>query len=127
MLEIGKKYKKHGITYEVVDYVYYNGTNEHGFTFNVDGQIKKETIKDNNLDLFLNDFNDVIIMTKYMTEKKYDVEIIEENKNYKKMQDILLSTIEGVKNGSIENAQGKAIADIAQVLINSVKVEKLLK
>ena len=42
--------------YELIDYVFYNGTNEHGFTFSVDFQIIKKTIKQSKLNEFLSEF-----------------------------------------------------------------------
>lgn len=101
------------------DYMYYGGTNEHAFTFDYG----KEVIKSNNLELFLLKIQDIkpkkIIMS--------DLVVKNENKNYCDMQDILLATMKGLKSGDITPEQGKSIAMVAQTLINSVKVEKLLK
>jgi hypothetical protein len=44
----------------------------------------------------------------------------------KKIQDLretLFDTIEGIKNGKIDVEKAKAITNIAQVLVNSAKVE----
>ena len=49
--------------YELIDYVFYNGTNEHGFTFNSDYQSIKKTIKHSNIDEFLSQFVIKIVVT----------------------------------------------------------------
>ena len=51
---------------------------------------------------------------------------MEENKtelNYQLAQNILLETMQDLKNGSINSDKAKAIASVGQTLINSVKVE----
>jgi len=100
------------------DYMYYGGTNEHAFTFDYG----KEVIKSNNLELFLLKIQDI-------KPKKVMADLIikDDNKNYLDMQEILLETMKGLKSGNVSPEQGKSIAMVAQTLINSVKVEKLLK
>ena len=56
-----------------------------------------------------------------------EIKIQDKNKNYAEMQEILLFTMQSLKNGTMEPNQGKAIANVAQTLINSVKNENLLR
>ena len=51
MLEKGKRYLniKENKFYEVIDYIFYSGTNEHGFTFKIDFYLKKMTIKEDDI------------------------------------------------------------------------------
>lgn len=43
--------------------------------------------------------------------------------NYQLAQNILLETMQDLKNGSISSEKAKAIASVGQTLVNSVKVE----
>ena len=106
------------------DYVYYGGTNEHAFTFDYG----KEIVKSNNIEMFLLKIQDITPINKaIMREQEVKLLTEKESNNYSEMQNVLLETIKGLKNGTITPEQGKSIAMVAQALISSVKVEKLLK
>jgi hypothetical protein len=113
MLEKGKRYLniKENKFYEVIDYIFYSGTNEHGFTFKIGFDLKKMTIKESNLELFLLNF--IIKKNENMEVKNY----IEETK------DILMQTIKDLKNGTIDVNVANGISKTSQTLINLHKLE----
>jgi hypothetical protein len=95
----------------LIDYCFFDGTNEHSFTFDTG----KVIIKDADLDIFLLNFTEL---------KPKKNEIMENSKtNFAKMQEILLKTMQGLENGTVKIEQAKAIASVGQTLINSVKTE----
>jgi len=95
----------------LIDYYFFDGTNEHSFTFDTG----KVIIKDAELDIFLLNFTELQTIK---TEKMEDGKT-----NFAKMQEILLKTMQGLENGSVKVEQAKAIASVGQTLINSVKTE----
>jgi len=113
VLQKGYTYRniKDDFTYRVVDYIFYKGTKEHGFTFDVNGQIKKQIIKDSNFEIFLLDFQDISI--------KKPKTIME---HLKETQGILLETLKDVKNKTINVDVANSVAKVAQTLINLEKV-----
>ena len=95
--------------YEVVDYIFYKGTKEHGFTFKINSELKKIIIKDSNLDLYLLNFE--------IKNEKMEVNYINETKS------ILLETIKDLRNNSIEVQKANGISKTAQTIINILKLE----
>jgi hypothetical protein len=113
-----KKYSKYFNTlentyYEVVDYIYYKGTKEHGFTFKIGTELKKITVKDSNLDIYLTNFE--------IKNENMDKNYIQETK------DILLETIKDLKNDKIEINRANGISKTAQTIINILKLEHQMK
>jgi len=47
----------------------------------------------------------------------------EQKKTIDDLRDVLFQTIEAVKSGSLEIDRAKTISDLAQVMVNSAKVE----
>jgi hypothetical protein len=117
MLEKNKRYLniKENLFYEVIDYIYYNGTNEHAFTFKIGFELKKIIIKDSELDLYLLNFE--IKKSNKMENKNY----IEETK------DILMQTIKDLKNGIVDVNVANGISKTSQTLINLHKLELDIK
>lgn len=141
MLQKNVKYynKKYDKNYELIDYVFYNGTNEHGFTFRVDYQTIKKTIKHSELDEFLSQFiikNHVVNSSfnkseNLSVENEIDSKEIKKNdmqdKHISEAKDILLDTIKDLRNNKIKVNVADSIAKTSQTLVNCVRTELLIK
>jgi hypothetical protein len=118
MLEKNRKYyhveKEKEVTF--FDYVFYNGTQEHSFTFDYG----KEVIKDNLLDMFLLKIKDINVVKP--NEIKPNT-MSKGKQNYKEMQEILLKTLRALDENKIDVERAKSISNVAQTIINSVKTE----
>ena len=119
MLQKGIRYKNElNQNVDLIDYVFYVGTDEHSFQLNINGKIQKEIIKTKNLPLFLN---------KFITVEK--IKFMEENvtkpNSWKEMQEIIFASMREVKEGTLDVQKGLVIAKLGDTLVNSTKVEIL--
>jgi len=117
--------------YELIDYVFYNGTNEHGFTFSVDFQIIKKTIKQSKLNEFLSEFIIKNHVVNSSEEKVLDSIDLKKNdmqdKHISEAKDILLETIKDLRGNKIKVDVADSIAKTSQTLVNCVRTELLIK
>jgi hypothetical protein len=133
MLQKNAKYynKIDNKTYELIDYVFYNGTNEHGFTFSVDFQIIKKTIKQSKLNEFLSEFIIKNHVVNSSEEKVLDSIDLKKNdmqdKHISEAKDILLETIKDLRGNKIKVDVADSIAKTSQTLVNCVRTELLIK
>jgi hypothetical protein len=133
MLQKNVKYynKKDDKTYELIDYVFYNGTNEHGFTFLVDYQTIKKIIKHSELDEFLLQFIIKNHTENSSEQKEIDSKYFKKNdmqdKHISEAKDILLDTIKDLRSNKIKVDVADSIAKTSQTLVNCVRTELLIK
>jgi len=117
--------------YELIDYVFYNGTNEHGFTFNSDYKSIKKTIKHSNIDEFLSQFVIKTYTENSSEQKEIDSKYLKKNdmqdKHISEAKDILLDTIKDLRNNKIKVDVADSIAKTSQTLVNCVRTELLIK
>lgn len=117
--------------YELIDYVFYNGTNEHGFTFNSDYQSIKKTIKHSNIDEFLSQFVIKTYTENSSEQKEIDSKYLKkkdmQDKHISEAKDILLDTIKDLRNNKIKVDVADSIAKTSQTLVNCVRTELLIK
>jgi hypothetical protein len=126
----------YGTSAYVYKYVYYDGTEQISIHikngFGASEESSNEVISEHELTSWCENFKGIErekpkLNLKVITPEPLKPKVkMEENKtelNYQLAQNILLETMQELKNGSINSEKAKAIASVGQVLINSVKVE----
>jgi hypothetical protein len=101
------KNKEDSLPYTFVDYIFYDGTGEHSYTFFVNGSLKKIVIKD-----------------KEEFKKKFDFGMEEANNNtVTELRSILFKSMRDVVSGQLEVNKATAVSGLASQVVNSAKVE----
>jgi len=101
------KNKEDGLSYTFVDYVFFDGTGEHSYTFFVNGSLKKIVIKD-----------------KEEFKKKFDFGMEEVNDDtVTGLRSILFKSMRDVVTGQLEVNKASAVSGLASQVVNSAKVE----
>lgn len=101
------KNKEDGLSYTFIDYVFYDGTGEHSYTFFINGSLKKVLIK--NKEEFLKGF--------YFKMEETNNDTVTE------LRSILFKSMRDVTAGQLEANKAVAVSGLASQVVNSAKVE----
>jgi hypothetical protein len=123
-----------GIQCRFKDYSYYNGTKEIVLRFyygvGASEKIIERVISENELDLTIDLYTIAPIIEKQeiTIKTKKETEMSEHtDNNLKGLRSHLFSAIRKLEGGTMKNEDAKAMAQVAQVIINSAKLEMEFK
>jgi hypothetical protein len=126
---------KDGISCRFKDYSYYNGKKEIVLRFyygvGASETTKEQTIHEDELDFVIDTYTLAPIVEKNQSiiiKPKKETEMSEHtDNNLKGLRTHLFSAIRKLEGGTMKNEDAKAMAQVAQVIINSAKLEMEFK
>lgn len=126
---------KNNVSCRFKDYSYYNGTKEISLRFFYGGgpslEVKELIINENELDFIIDSYTIALNVKKHesITIKPIkETEMSEHtDNNLKGLRNHLFSAIKKLEGGTMKNEDAKAMAQVAQVIINSAKLEMEFK